>query len=71
MVACPPRRHGITVITDDIGRKAISRADARRLLTERRESEARGREAAERQAIELDRQWRAQLERWYTGNRDP
>jgi hypothetical protein len=52
---------GIAVVPDDIGRLAVSRDDARRLITERREAEARGREAAERQAVELDRQWRAQL----------
>ncbi len=52
---------GITVLVDDIGRSAVTRADARRLITERRESEARQREAAERQAIKADQQWRAQL----------
>ena len=49
----------------------ISRADARQLLDERRENEIRRREVAERQerqAIESDRKWRAQLNRgvpWY------
>jgi hypothetical protein len=43
---------------------SVSRSDARQLLTERRENEARAREVAaqqERQAIERDRQFRAQL----------
>jgi hypothetical protein len=52
---------GIAVVLDDIGRSAVTRADARRLITERRESAARQHEAAERQAIELDQRWRAQL----------
>jgi hypothetical protein len=55
---------GIEVLVDDLGRSSISRVDARQLFDEHRENEARKarqREAAERQAIELDRQWRAQL----------
>jgi hypothetical protein len=55
---------GIPVVLDDIGRKAISRADARQLFDERREDEIRRREVAvrqEQQAIERDQQWRAQL----------
>jgi hypothetical protein len=40
---------GIEVITDDIGRDAISRDDARLLIAERRAAEARKREVAERQ----------------------
>jgi hypothetical protein len=57
-------RRGIEVVVDDVGRKSISRADARLLLDEQRENEARAREVAERnerQAIEADRQRRAQL----------
>jgi hypothetical protein len=49
---------GIAVVADDIGRSAISRADARQLFTERRENEVRAREVTERQerqAIEQDR----------------
>jgi hypothetical protein len=64
-------RRGIKVVTDDIGRQAVSRGDARQLFDEHRDNEARKaqmREAAERQAVESDRQWRAQLSRgvpWY------
>ncbi len=55
---------GVAIVTDDLGRVAITRDDARRLFVEKREAEARGREMAaevERQAIEQDRQWRANL----------
>jgi hypothetical protein len=55
---------GIEVVTDDIGRPAIARADAKQLFDERRESEARKaqmREAAERKAIERDQQFRSTL----------
>jgi hypothetical protein len=48
---------GIEVLTDDVGRASVSRSDARQLLDEKREAEARQREApaaAERQAIERD-----------------
>jgi hypothetical protein len=57
-------RRGIEVVTDDLGRASITRADARQLFDEHREAEARAREVAarqERQAIEADRQWREQL----------
>jgi hypothetical protein len=56
----------ISITIDDIGRVAIARGDARLLFTERRESEAKAREhaaAAELQAIERDRQFRASLGR--------
>jgi hypothetical protein len=55
---------GIAVLTDDLGRKAISRADARQLFDEQRETEARQRELSEqrdREAVEADRVRRAQL----------
>src|SRR5215207_8374430 len=55
---------GIPIVLDDIHRASISRADARQLIDERRESEARKREAVERQerqAVERDRQFRARL----------
>jgi hypothetical protein len=61
----------IPVVADGIGRKAISRADARQLFDERREDEIRPREVAaqqEQQAIERDQQRRAQLPEgvpWY------
>jgi hypothetical protein len=48
------------VVLDDLGRRCVSREVARRLLTERAESEARQRAAAERQATEHAEQWRAQ-----------
>lgn len=49
---------GIAVVSDDVGRDAIARSDARRLLAERRESEVRARELTARndQMIELKRQ---------------
>jgi hypothetical protein len=62
---------GIAIIVDDVGRRSISRADARQLLDEQREAEARAREVAarqEQQAIEADQRFRAQLNRgtpWY------
>ena len=57
-------RRGIQVVDDDIGRPSISRDDAKMLLHEQREVEARRREMAaeaERQAIEADRAFRATL----------
>jgi hypothetical protein len=54
----------IEIVEDDLGRDCINRADARHLFAERREAEARKREVVERnerQAIERDRQWLAQL----------
>jgi hypothetical protein len=61
----------LEVMTDDIGRPAITRADARQLILEKQEGEARAREVAERNernAIELDQQFRARLwqgQPWY------
>ena len=55
---------GIEIVLDSVGRKAISSDDARQLFTERRESEARKREAMaqqEQRAIEQDQQFRAQV----------
>ena len=55
---------GIAVVDDDISRPAVARADARMLIAEQREAEARGREKAaelERQAIEADQLRRAQI----------
>jgi hypothetical protein len=54
----------IAITTDDIGRPAIARVDARQLLTERAEHEARRAEfiaRADEAAIQFDREWRAQL----------
>lgn len=54
----------IAIVVDGIGRDSISSADARRLLTEKREAEARAREAAaerERRLVEADQRRRAQL----------
>jgi hypothetical protein len=55
---------GVEVVTDDIGRPAIARVDARMVIAKQREREAQARvkvAAAEQQAIEADKQWRAQL----------
>jgi hypothetical protein len=55
---------GIPIVLDHIGRSAISSVDARQLLEEKREAEARAREkreAAEQQAVEADRVRRAQI----------
>ena len=55
---------GIEVVSDDIGRPSIARADARRLFAEQREHEARKAEmlrAADEAAEEYDRQRRAQI----------
>ena len=54
----------IAITIDDIGRASVTRSDARRLFTEKREREAQVRELAaevERQAIEADQLRRAQL----------
>jgi hypothetical protein len=59
-------RRGIPVELDDIGRPSITRAAARDLLTEHREDEARKarhRAETERQAVEADQAFRAQLPR--------
>jgi hypothetical protein len=55
---------GIEVTLDDIGRMAISRDDARRLLTEKREREAehaRRRKLAEARAVADDQLRRSQI----------
>jgi hypothetical protein len=55
---------GIAVTFDDVGRPAISRADAKGLLAAQRQSEiCRQDQAArlEQQAVEADRAWRAGL----------
>jgi len=55
---------GVEITLDDIGRAAISRADARQLLDEHREAEARNREVMERreqQFIQQDQLRRASL----------
>jgi hypothetical protein len=55
---------GIAVAFDDIGRPAISRADAKRLLDAQRQDEIRKQDQAarlEQQAVEADRAWRATL----------
>ena len=57
---------GVEVMLDDIGRPAISRDDARMLITEKREAEAHAREVMERreqQLIEQDRLRRANMPR--------
>jgi hypothetical protein len=55
---------GISITIDDIGRASVSRSDARQLLTEQRENEAwkaEMRAAAEKQAVEADQRFRAEL----------
>jgi hypothetical protein len=55
---------GIQVTSDDLGRPAIARVDARRLFEQKRAAEQRAREMAEaneQQAILRDQQWRSQL----------
>jgi hypothetical protein len=54
----------IPIVLDDLGRRCVSRADAKRLFIERREAEARAREVTarqERQLIARDQEWRSQL----------
>jgi len=52
---------GVLVVEDDLGRPSISYADARRLVSERREAAARARELAERHDQELEEQRLASL----------
>jgi hypothetical protein len=55
---------GIEIVDDDIGRRSVSRADARQLFDEHRKNEAHAHEVAarqEQQAIERDRAFRAAL----------
>jgi hypothetical protein len=54
----------IAIVPDDLGRDSVSRQAARRLLDEHREQEVRAaalRRLAEQQAVEADRQRRAQI----------
>jgi hypothetical protein len=54
----------IAIVSDDVGRDSITRADARTLIAEKRENEARAQEVArrqEQQAIEADRVRRASI----------
>src|SRR5687767_60842 len=55
---------GVEITLDDIGRPSVTRTDARMLITERHEAEARKAqklEEAERAAVEQDRQRRASI----------
>jgi hypothetical protein len=55
---------GVEILTDDVGRPAISRVDARMLISEHHANEVRKAElraAAEKRAVEADRQLRAQM----------
>src|SRR5215211_6136553 len=45
----------IAVVADDIGRSAISRSDAKRLFTERRDNELRQREVIARIELEAEK----------------
>ena len=56
-------RRGIAVLTDDIGRRAISRSDAKQLLDEKHAEDVRKaafRALREREAVEADQRRRAQ-----------
>jgi hypothetical protein len=63
--------HGISIAFDDLGRRAIGREDAKKLLDAQRQDEIRRQDLAARNeaaAIEADRQFRASLPRgqaWY------
>jgi hypothetical protein len=55
---------GVEVVTDDLGRASVGRTDARQLFVEHRAAEAvkaEKRAAAERAAVEQDRQRRASI----------
>ena len=55
-------RRGIAVLTDDIGRRAISRSDAKQLLDEKHAEDVRKaafRALREREAVEADQRRRA------------
>jgi hypothetical protein len=57
-------RRGVDVVVDDIGRDSISKADARQLIAEHRDNEARKarmRAESEKRAIEADQRFRASL----------
>jgi hypothetical protein len=72
-VGCLLAGRGIAVVVDDIGRLAVACDDARRLIAEQRELEASRRaklEAAELQAVERDRLWRAALPSGIPGGHD-
>jgi hypothetical protein len=64
-------RRGIRFVSDHIGRDAISAGDAQRLIAERREHELRKLavlKAADAEAVEADRKFRASLPKgvpWY------
>ena len=66
--ACPgdPGGRPVSVAVDDVGRDCVSRADARQLVAEHREDQARRarlREEQERRAIEAAEAFRASLPR--------
>jgi hypothetical protein len=62
---------GISITFDDLGRRCISRADAKRLLDEKRQAEIRRQDLSarlEQEAVEKDQAFRASLPRgaaWY------
>jgi hypothetical protein len=65
---------GVEIVTDDLGREAITRSDARLLIAERRERElqqARQRKEAEAAAIEADQLRRAQIWKGLPSNHLP
>jgi hypothetical protein len=68
---------GVSILFDDLGRRAVSREDARALFDAQRLSEIRRQDAAHRQeaaAIAADRAWRATLPQgipWHEMPGDP
>lgn len=66
---------GIAIVPDDIGRAAVSRDDARRLIADRRDearaAEARQREATERMDAEFEARRQAQLPPGLAADRVP
>jgi hypothetical protein len=67
-------QRGISVVTDDLGRLCVARADARRLFDEQREHEARAREALARReaaAVAAYEQQRASIWKGVPADRLP
>jgi hypothetical protein len=59
-------QRGIQVVEDELGREAVHRSDAKRLIVEERERQQQARELALRAEMEAerrDREWRLQLPR--------
>ena len=64
--------HGISIVFDDLGRRAVSREDARALFEQQRRDEIRKQDQAARveaEAIARDRAWRARSLKAFLGTR--